>query len=588
MANYMTMSMVEQEYGTEEKTRKKVALSFPNVPYKNVQVVPDDSNDSSIVGSRSIIGTDGRTIVNNPHRLDYAKCIGRIQAEFKQENENTVLKYGTGFVFADNWVMTTAFNIYDPEIDKFADRILYYPALGGNIDNLIYNPVDVTRALIHHTIVSYSGTNQNPLYNIAFLQLNANEEKPKGYCGFRYQYDSYDDEGVLLLGYPEELPKDAEDKIKGTYMYRGMGNVTRSDSSYIYHGADTSKGYEGAPMLMYWGDGNGYVAIGMNAYEGTGSNVGLTINRSIFGSMKMIRNNGMKEVFYSQPMKPSNLNMPNITDIFELLKNLGEMYIEYKKVTSELKPTVRTVIAGICNFLRYVKYSSGLWATALLDSVDFTFVQYVKDNNMNLFNNLNLYISESSITLKDDGKGIIDLAHMAATLEGYISSPLVPDFWTGWGADLATGMAKTTEIIQKDYQESVNNYLVTKIAYELIGASDQISPCNFSDFCSDFDAIKIAQMIGEVIDLEEPTGDEFANTLERYYTDLYKNRFSYIFLDLSCENDSKLEVLTNAIYKRMTGSEESVGLLPTFGNSPSEQVIQDCCRAMANYILLES
>ncbi|MBS7008648.1 trypsin-like serine peptidase [Anaerostipes sp.] len=599
MQDYMTMNMVEQEYVTGKKIRRLSALSFPNVPYDKVQAMPDDSNDSKNEHNtdnlllRGAVGTDNRTVVKNPHKLGYARYNGRVESEFFQEDGNIIVKHGTGFVFANNWVMTTAFNIYDPKTDKFADRILYYPALGGNLDNLVYNPVDITRAFVHQTVISYIGTEMFPLYNIAFLKLDEIAEKPEGYCGFRYQYQSYVDEGVMLLGYPEDLPKDAQDSVKGTYMYRGMGTITRSDDSYLYHYADTSKGYEGAPMYMYWGDQNGYVTIGINAYEGTGKNIGLRINQYIFGAMKMIRNNGMQLINYSQPQKPDNSNKVNISTIFDAIRLLGEMFIEYKLKTVEIKPDMRTVIIGICNYLRHIRYDDVMWAVSLFDPIDTAFVNYVKSNNSELADELNEYIGEKSMELKDDGDGIIDFAHFAATLEGYVGLTPVSDFWTGWGADLATGMAKTSKVLIENYpQDSISKYLITKISYELIGADDSISPCNFSDFCADFDAIKVSELVTQmereqILHSEQATGHELANILEEYYTGIYKNRFQFIFMDLQCSLSSGVQQISDAIYEKMTGADEELGLLTTFGNNPSEQVIQDCCNALANYIQQE-
>lgn len=80
---------------------------------------------------------------------------------------------------------------------------------------------------------------------------------------------------------------------------------------------------------------------------------------------------------------------------------------------------------------------------------------------------------------------------------------------------------------------------------------------------------------------------ELANILEKYYTDYYTDRFKYIFQDLNCALDSDLETIYNAIYTKMTGPDKVIVLLPKFGDNPCEQVVQDCCRALANYVYLE-
>lgn len=80
---------------------------------------------------------------------------------------------------------------------------------------------------------------------------------------------------------------------------------------------------------------------------------------------------------------------------------------------------------------------------------------------------------------------------------------------------------------------------------------------------------------------------ELANIHVKYYTIYYTDRFKYIFRDLDCALDSDLETIYNAIYSKMTGPDEVIVLLPKFGDNPSEQVVQDCCRALANYVYLE-
>lgn len=292
MANFK-LNMVEQEYITAERKRISRIFTFPEIPYKGVQIIPDSLSDGESTNNpstRSVIEPDSRRVITSPHLVGYTKCNGRIQANFTS-GDNVVVKYGTAFVIAENWIMTTALNVYDPVTDKFADSILYYPALGGNKSNPVYDPVNVTRAFIHPTIINLAQDNTMPLYNIALLKLDSDAPKPEGYCGLRYQYDSYANEAVIVLGYPEDLPENTGEMEKGTYMYMGLGQVTlSSDANFIYHKADTSSlGYSGSPLYLFAGDGNGYVTIGMNAYENGANNVGIKFNRLIYGILKSIR-----------------------------------------------------------------------------------------------------------------------------------------------------------------------------------------------------------------------------------------------------------------------------------------------------------
>ncbi|KHD13941.1 hypothetical protein [Clostridium butyricum] len=44
----------------------------------------------------------------------------------------------------------------------------------------------------------------------------------------------------------------------------------------------------------------------------------------------------------------------------------------------------------------------------------------------------------------------VKLAHLAATTSGYISSHVVPDFWIGWGGDLAIAMVDTKNLSESE------------------------------------------------------------------------------------------------------------------------------------------
>lgn len=599
MASYLELGMMKKDYKVSNPEYSRIEISFisPDFPVNSVQVMPDyDSIYEASVSKngKNIIGADNRGPLENPERISFSKCLGRIEANFKQADGSIITRHGTGFVFADNWIMTMGTNIYDTNTGKFADNILYYPALNGNLDNPTFAPIQITTAYAHCRLNPDSSPVILHPYNIAFLEFDSSAERPKGFCGFRYQYSSYNGESILMVGYPEELPEDAADSDKGTYMYRGMGRINNSDINFIYHAADTSPGYEGAPMYMYWGDGNGYVAIGMNAYEAAGSNWGIRLNRPIYGAMKMIREGGMVPVNYIQPAKPDNSGLENISTLFESLRTLGKLYVT-RKIYTGAKPTIRSSIIGICNYLRQSKYSDVLWCASLLNPIDKDFTNYIEENYNKLFETIKKYIFEDSDKgvfsedLRDSSNGVIDLAHMAATLEGYISSSPAADFWYGWGADLATGMADVTSKLN-NIESSINNQLLIQTAYETIGSVT--SRCNFSDFCCDFDAIKIAQMVSDMEEEEnlgkiEATGSEFADILETYYAGPYLNRFKYIFSDLECDCDADLDTIFRKIYSKMNGADETLVLLPTFGNNPSSQVNIDCCQAFANYLLCE-
>lgn len=127
MASYTTFPMIEQEY-VGEKLRKNVEFTFPETPYKSVSVTPDYStmkdNVSTNAETKTIVGEDTRTIVTKPHLMDYSQCCGRIDAIYIQENSDILIKHATASAFAENWLVTTALNVYNPTVKNFLTK--YY------------------------------------------------------------------------------------------------------------------------------------------------------------------------------------------------------------------------------------------------------------------------------------------------------------------------------------------------------------------------------------------------------------------------------------------------------------------------------
>lgn len=76
------------------------------------------------------------------------------------------------------------------------------------------------------------------------------------------------------------------------------------------------------------------------------------------------------------------------------------------------------------------------------------------------------------------------MPHLAATTLGYSNRDIiefaVPNFWTGWGGDLATGMADVTKIVTE------NSKTEREAAIMVIGGNSSISKV---DIEADLDAI---------------------------------------------------------------------------------------------------
>ncbi|MDK2562318.1 hypothetical protein QOZ84_02060 [Romboutsia sedimentorum] len=91
----------------------------------------------------------------------------------------------------------------------------------------------------------------------------------------------------------------------------------------------------------------------------------------------------------------------------------------------------------ILDYLRHPKYSSIKW-TLIMGKLS-EFVDYAKTQPYH--NRILKYIDGSVDAVVNNIP--MDLGHLAATTIGYTKQTFVfvPNFWTGWVGDLATGMA---------------------------------------------------------------------------------------------------------------------------------------------------
>ncbi|MGN1302102.1 MAG: glycoside hydrolase domain-containing protein [Clostridia bacterium] len=248
---------------------------------------------------------------------------------------------------------------------------------------------------------------------------------------------------------------------------------------------------------------------------------------------------------------------------------LENLYIQYKESKSETY-TPRIIARGITNFLRSFKYDKGLFYVAFLQGINNEFVNYVKNNNLNLYNNLKEYAESDNIALIDKAGGLIDIGHLAATVEGYAYGTLVDSFWLGWGGDLATAMKQVDSTHANNPNESYYS-----IAKRLIGKRSNFG---YADICTDADAIKIAELIEN-----SDSNHAFSDAIELYYGGLgLPLRYSYYLEDFGV-NES--ESYTTAISQKMTnGFVNSVGV-QILGGIPSNEAKQACCEAFSNFII---
>jgi peptidoglycan hydrolase-like protein with peptidoglycan-binding domain len=252
------------------------------------------------------------------------------------------------------------------------------------------------------------------------------------------------------------------------------------------------------------------------------------------------------------------------------IQTLESYYVDYKASTSG-SCNVEELILGVTNFLRSFKYAGEKWYAATLRSIDTTFIDYVKNRNISLYNNLKEYADTDEVALKDLSGGYIDIGHLAATIEGYYTSNLAPDFWFGWGGDLSTLMAD----VDKAFAQNGNTKTHLEIAKSILGNG---SSFGYADLCTDADAIKIAQI------LKSSTSNKpVSSAIAEYYLNHVQYRYSYYLYDLN-NVSLNLSDLKNAIINKMGGIEETI-LLILLAKSPSREAMDASCEAFAQYII---
>lgn len=224
--------------------------------------------------------------------------------------------------------------------------------------------------------------------------------------------------------------------------------------------------------------------------------------------------------------------------------------------------------------------------------------EYLKQHYPSLVTALDRYIGPSRTVFTDPHRrGKNDLAHMAYTLLCYLRTSPAPDFWTGWGGDLATGMADLHTLMQRHPSlerqraanaligsdpSSVDSYLTS----HGVNAQDLQVRCNFTDICDDADAILLSAMLKD-----NPPNDlhDLSGTMNSHYGEIIvQNR--YTAYEADSLDYSSPEALSSSIWNKMNGFTENIwkyGLLELAGDSSDEERVA-CCKALAGYLLTRS
>lgn len=308
---------------------------------------------------------------------------------------------------------------------------------------------------------------------------------------------------------------------------------------------------------------------------------------------------------YVQPDIPVvSAGTPSITSFVSAIRDLETAYKKYfddNFIMGMLPLTPIGLVIGVTNLLRSEGYNDWEWTITTSHAIDEAFVSRIKKDYSTLYNKFWPYIRNSEPSnniekalISDGDRGLIDLAHFAATIETYLTEAeltfTIPRFWGSWGGDLATGAGDTAVNIS-NRDEGKPPY-IGKSDKEIADASigKQNLRCNYVDFCCDFDAYKISQKIKERYEQENSNFHLLSESIDWYYTHytaLYNSRFKWILEELDCS--SSLNSLKKAIKEKM--NEKGKWTLISFGTvvdrkggTATKEIADLCCDSFANYI----
>ncbi|WP_455792182.1 hypothetical protein [Clostridium butyricum] len=162
------------------------------------------------------------------------------------------------------------------------------------------------------------------------------------------------------------------------------------------------------------------------------------------------------------------------------------------------------------------------------------------------------------------------MAHLAATTSGYISSHVVPDFWIGWGGDLAIAMIDTKNLSES---EGISQ---EKAALIVVGALDNGSSLSYENIITDIDSIILAETIDKL---------NIVNSLINYYKNITNlERRNRICIDLTSNSTPSLAKLYEEINNKMTGVPEIYTPLKDLAGNPTQELVNYTIMAFAKYI----
>ena len=302
--------------------------------------------------------------------------------------------------------------------------------------------------------------------------------------------------------------------------------------------------------------------------------------------------NGTSQSYiYQLPPKPNTSGYDSIFRVISVIEELERVYQEFK--TKNERPDVTSVIPevhiGVLNYLSrdYLKDTQFKLAVTPPYSGFYT---YMDNNHSSLVQKLDRYIGSNRVDVKDNIDGLNDVAHLAVTTLAYATTPLAPKFWTGWGGDLATGMADV-----HNYASQKRRANLQKISDAIIGAHPSVKAtyiknldgdirCNYTDLCDDADAIGIARLLH----IKLPRTHLLSDMMKEYYTNLTRKE-RYMNYQRDGLDFSSKEKLYDSVYRKMNGFAENIEIpkVSLFKNLKGESTTEEqqkACQSFARYL----
>ncbi|MCD4549153.1 glycoside hydrolase domain-containing protein [Schaalia sp. lx-260] len=315
-----------------------------------------------------------------------------------------------------------------------------------------------------------------------------------------------------------------------------------------------------------------------------------------------------------RPAQPVNYDALDFLDLIEALESrFEELRVVYKDyafgedpitsgsyVTWVKVPTWRCVL----NYLSTVYLKGSAKWSAAAETYREADAKRLEDDTQasQIISALNKWIRSDRQEWTDPAGGAVDIPHMSVTTLGYINlNPLVPDKWTGWAGDLASALGPIQKVV--DLNPGSN---IIAIARALVGQGDNYknhsglqgltipndlpNNCNYSDLCSDGDAIKLAAIL-------KGSGPDDPNLLSRTLRSYYNNpvsllqRFKAISESVGASDggtakDKFFAEIDGPLDDRYVGllTDGSNGAYGYSGVEPSEETKKAACQALAEFI----